>query len=180
MHFPRLKRDRTILTILFGASAVLFVVAFVLWRGSTSDDGASRSAGSAQVVSQPNTSAGETAAEQAARLALQAGQPLGGGGALIITGPDDGLEHVVTVSVSADAAGSDIGYLLRDGTEVVKRGAPAAFSVSKTLSGPRPLAAIAVKVRGAATRATCTVSIDGVKQRTYTARGTNELVMCMG
>lgn len=86
--------------------------------------------------------------------------------------------HTVTVSIKADGA-AYVGYRYRDGRSSNAKVVGRAYSFTRTVRGPLPVAQIGVQVMSTSTYATCSIAIDGTTTVVQTAHGRNNIVVCL-
>jgi hypothetical protein len=88
----------------------------------------------------------------------------------------------VTVRISGNGA-VNVGLYYRDKKRSTRQ-VQGSYSVTRTVEGRYPLAAVVIqlpgKLPGAASRATCTIVIDGIKVTTQTAKQAGALTICTG
>lgn len=89
----------------------------------------------------------------------------------------DSSIHKVTISVTSDGA-VYVGYRYRSGGTGLKV-MDQTFSRTQNERGPLPVVELAVRVIGNSTYATCTVTIDGTKVVSQTAKGGGHITICL-
>jgi len=92
--------------------------------------------------------------------------------------------RTVTVRVSGDGA-VNVGVYYRDKKEPTQRLVTGSFSKTRTFEGRFPMVAVAIQVPGnvpgTATRATCTIEIDGIEVVTKSTKRAGALpTLCVG
>ena len=95
------------------------------------------------------------------------------------TASGDDTLHKVVLTFTADG-GMYAGWRYRSKTGSGVQVADKSLVLSKTVRGGLPVAQMGVQVLGTSTYASCTISVDGVKVSTQTARGVNHVVVCVG
>lgn len=99
-----------------------------------------------------------------------------------VTSIGGNFEHKVTIRVSADGV-VQVGVYYRDGKQQEQVGVDSNFSTTRTFTGGYPLSMVMVtipkKYPGRATRATCTISIDGRKVDKDTTTKPRSLARCV-
>lgn len=90
--------------------------------------------------------------------------------------PDGGSgAHKVKIRIESDGA-VRIGYRFQDGPEGFKN-TDKSFSMTETVRGAGPFAQVGVQLQGA-TRASCTISVDGVEKSTSKTSGNSPIAVC--
>ena len=176
MRLSGRRRDRVVLTLLFGTSAILLVVSLVLWRQGSDADSDRRSTtpdASGEALEGPSLSRSEPVNEADAgdEVALKELLP-----SSLTVSNGQGAKHRVTVT--ADSGGyMYLGYLFRDGKGAGVYVKNRSFQATETLRGELPAAVIAIQVIDRHS-VTCTVRIDGKKVASDTATKPGSHALC--
>ncbi|MCW2749074.1 MAG: hypothetical protein JWR83_184 [Aeromicrobium sp.] len=175
------KRVRLVAIAATSLGCVMLLVAgFMIWNGNSSNS-TNGVDGNALAPYQGNTNDFENlrpTQAPASGVSLPGFTTGASAGDPFANSVGDSSIHRVTISVTSDGA-IYVGYRYRNGKKGVKV-ANGSFSDSRTLHGPLPLAQVGVQVIGNGTYAICSVTIDGAKVVTYTAKGAGHVVVCTG
>ncbi|MCW2800154.1 MAG: hypothetical protein JWQ70_1626 [Aeromicrobium sp.] len=172
MRLPRKRVDRIALAAVAVGLVILLVAGFTIWHGNSSDS----SAKSPQDIFVPY----ETNTQD-----LQGTRPTQGSTGTPSTtkssdpftsDANDHKMHHVVVSVVSDGE-IFVGYRYRGGRKATKV-TTRSYSNTATVHGPQPLAQVGAQLKGSATYATCTITLDGKQVAKSTTKGAGSVVVC--
>lgn len=164
--------------------AVLSVIVAILaalsyWQGSSASSSNDGDIGSGRPAAGSGSAAGAVASEDSLEdPSEETRDEYGFGGAFSTGYGSSSVVHKVTFRATSDGPVGVVGYVVRRGKIEGADSASTSWSLSRDVRGPRPVAQMAVQVKGTPSYVKCSISVDGKVWSSYTARGTNNVVIC--
>ncbi|AXT85583.1 hypothetical protein C6I20_10515 [Aeromicrobium sp. A1-2] len=181
MHLPTDRVNRVALAAMVLGAAIIVGTLLTMWLGGSDESSAPAGTGSSSAF-RPLPDALEVEPIDPDETDGLAGTGLGakiGSDDPFATESGDNTLHKVVLTFTADG-GMYAGWRYRGKSGSGVKVADRSLVLTKTVRGGLPVAQMGVQVLGTSTYATCTISVDGVKVSTQTARGVNHVVVCVG